>query len=346
MVKKMKWFISSSLLTVLLIIAVFSHDPMPEIEDDDEQQGLNDQIVIKFSHVVAENTPKGLAAEKFAEIIADRTDGKIKVEVFPNEILYSDEKELKALKRGDVQMIAPSYSKMTEVIPEWQVLDLPFIFRDVEHVKNVYTGEVGERLLSKLEKENIKGLALWGNGFKQMTSSNGALIAPEDFSGQRFRIMPSDLIAKQFELLHAIPKAAEFNDVYIALEGNEFDGQENTISNIYSKGFYRLQKDMTVSNHGYLGYSVLMNEEFWNSLEPELQTHIQEAMDETTIWMLHESKEMNDTQFSRMKETSNMKIYELNEKEKEKWRKVFMPLYVTYAAKYGDTWIKDIQNLQ
>lgn len=319
---------------------------MPELENDDEQQGLNNQIVIKFSHVVAENTPKGLAAEKFAEIIADRTDGKIKVEVFPNEILYSDEKELKALKRGDVQMIAPSYSKMTEVIPEWQVLDLPFIFRDVEHVKNVYTGEVGERLLSKLEEENIKGLALWGNGFKQMTGSNGALIEPEDFSGQRFRIMPSDLIAKQFELLSAIPKAAEFNDVYIALEGNEFDGQENTISNIYSKGFYRLQKDMTVSNHGYLGYSVLMNEEFWNSLEPALQTQIQEAMDETTIWMLDESKKMNDTQFSRMKESSNMKIYELNEEEKERWKKTFMPLYETYSARYGDAWINDIQNTQ
>ncbi|MGG4490871.1 DctP family TRAP transporter solute-binding subunit [Metabacillus idriensis] len=340
----MKWFISASLLTVLILVAVFSHDPMHEIEDDDEQTGLNDQIVIKFSHVVAENTPKGLAAEKFAEIIADRTDGKIKVEVFPNEIMYSDEKELQALKKGDVQMIAPSYSKMTEVIPEWQVLDLPFIFQDEQHVKNVYTGEVGERLLGKLERENIKGLALWGNGFKQMTSSRGALIDPEDFSGQRFRIMPSNTIAKQFELLHAIPKAASFNDVYIALEGNEFEGQENTISNIYSKGFYRLQKDMTVSNHGYLGYSVLMNEEFWNSLEPELQTQIQKAMNETTEWMLEESKDMNESQLRRMKQNSKIKIHELSEAEKDKWQEVFMPLYEAYSSEYGDNWIEDIQN--
>lgn len=340
----MKWFISASLLTVLILVAVFSHDPMHEIEDDDEQTGLNDQIVIKFSHVVAENTPKGLAAEKFAEIIADRTDGKIKVEVFPNEIMYSDEKELQALKKGDVQMIAPSYSKMTEVIPEWQVLDLPFIFQDEQHVKNVYTGEVGERLLGKLERENIKGLALWGNGFKQMTSSSGSLIDPEDFSGQRFRIMPSDTIAEQFELLHAIPKAASFNDVYIALEGNEFDGQENTISNIYSKGFYRLQKDMTVSNHGYLGYSVLMNEEFWNSLEPELQTQIQKAMNETTEWMLEESKNMNDSQLRRMKQNSKMKIHELSEDEKDNWQEVFMPLYEAYSSEYGDKWIEDIRN--
>ncbi|MDR0136148.1 DctP family TRAP transporter solute-binding subunit [Metabacillus idriensis] len=340
----MKWFISASLLTVLILVAVFSHDPMHEIEDDDEQTGLNDQIVIKFSHVVAENTPKGLAAEKFAEIIADRTDGKIKVEVFPNEIMYSDEKELQALKEGDVQMIAPSYSKMTEVIPEWQVLDLPFIFQDEQHVKSVYTGEVGEQLLGKLERENIKGLALWGNGFKQMTSSSGALIDPEDFSGQRFRIMPSDTIAEQFELLHAIPKAASFNDVYIALEGNEFDGQENTISNIYSKGFYRLQKDMTVSNHGYLGYSVLMNEEFWNRLEPELQTQIQKAMNETTEWMLEESKNMNDSQLRRMKQNSKMKIHELSESEKDKWQEVFMPLYEAYSSEYGDKWIKEIRN--
>lgn len=342
----MKWFISASLLTVLFLVAVFSHDPMHEIEDDDEQHGLSDQIVIKFSHVVAENTPKGLAAEKFADIIADRTDGKIKVEVFPNEIMYSDEKELNALKKGDVQMIAPSYSKMTEVIPEWQVLDLPFIFQDEQHVQNVYTGEVGERLLGELESENIKGLALWGNGFKQMTSSRGALIEPEDFSGQRFRIMPSDTIAKQFELMGAIPKASSFNDVYIALEGNEFDGQENTISNIYSKGFYRLQKDMTVSNHGYLGYSVLMNAEFWNSLEPELQTQIQKAMDETTEWMLKESKKMNDSQLIRMKQNSKLKIHELSEAEKDRWRKVFKPLYETYSTEYGERWIEDIRNVR
>lgn len=343
MVKKMKWFISASVLTVLILIAVFSHDSMEALQEDDEQKRLSDQIVIKFSHVVAENTPKGLAAEKFAELIAKRTDGKIKVEIFPNEIMYSDEQELAALKRGDVQMIAPSYSKMTEVIPEWQVLDLPFLFRSEEHVEEVYTGEIGQRLLSRLEEENMKGLALWGNGFKQMTSSSGTLIQPEDFAGQRFRIMPSDTIAKQFELLGGIPKAASFNDVYIALEGNEFDGQENTISNIYSKGFYRLQKNMTLSNHGYLGYSVLMNKEFWNSLDPELQIQIEKAMNDTTKWMLSESKEMNDTQLRRMRENSKLGIHELSPDERREWEKVFEPLYQSYTERYGDEWIEDIR---
>ncbi|KPC98952.1 C4-dicarboxylate-binding periplasmic protein precursor [Geobacillus sp. BCO2] len=174
---------------------------------DDEQKGLEKQIIIYFSHVVAENTPKGLAAQKFAELVEQKTNGRVKVEVFPNGSLYSDGEELDALLRGDVQMIAPSFSKVTELIPEWQVLDLPFLFRDEDDVRRVFTGKVGAELLRMLEAKGMKGLAFWSNGFKQMMSTTRPLIAPDDFRGLRFRIMPSEVIEKQFRLLGGEPVA-------------------------------------------------------------------------------------------------------------------------------------------
>ncbi len=214
----------------IILVFMWQKQTMEHVVYDDEQKGLQKQIVIYFSHVVAENTPKGLAAQKFAELVKEKTNGRVKVEVFPNGSLYSDEEEIDALLRGDVQMIAPSVSKVTQLLPEWQVIDLPFIFESYDDVERAFTGEVGKRLLAMLEKKEMKGLALWGNGFKQVTSNRRLLIEPSDFSGLKFRVMPSEIIEKQFQLLGAKPIVVPFNHVYESLEKHAFDGQENTIS--------------------------------------------------------------------------------------------------------------------
>jgi tripartite ATP-independent transporter DctP family solute receptor len=310
---------------------------------DDEQKGLKEQIVINFSHVVAENTPKGLAAQKFAEIVNNKSEGRVKVEVFPNGVLYSDDEEMDALMRNDVQMIAPSFSKMTEMMPEWQMFDLPFIFEDYEEVEEAFMGDVGRKLLTLLEDEDIKGLALWSNGFKQMTSNNRPLLEPSDFKGQRFRIMPSEVIEEQFRLLGAEPKVVPFNQVYESLEKHQFDGQENTISNIYSKRFYQLQRYMTISNHGYLGYAVLMNEDFWKRLPPGVQILLTDAMKETTTWIWEQAKLMNEEQLQYIKEESNIKVYYLTEEEKKKWRQKFQPIYNNFEEEATEELVKMIK---
>ncbi|WP_160157068.1 TRAP transporter substrate-binding protein [Geobacillus sp. TFV-3] len=310
---------------------------------DDEQKGLKKQIIIYFSHVVAENTPKGLAAQKFAELVGKKTNGRVKVEVFPNGSLYSDGEELDALLRGDVQMIAPSFSKVTELIPEWQVLDLPFLFRDDDHVRCVFTGKVGVELLQMLEAKGIKGLAFWSNGFKQMMGTNRQLMEPDDFRGLRFRIMPSEVIERQFRLLGGEPVAVSFDRVYQELEQHKFDGQENTISNIYSKGFYKFQPYITISNHGYLGYVVMMNQSFWDRLPKDIQQKITEAMAEATNWNLQQSKEQNERELQQLEQRDGVHLYMLSETEKKKWEQKFKPLYEEFVRQFGSKLLNEVK---
>ncbi|MGM0875574.1 MAG: DctP family TRAP transporter solute-binding subunit [Bacillota bacterium] len=341
----MKYLIGSSLLVIIMILCIFFYPfdqfRHEEISYDDEQEGLSEQIVIRFSHVVAENTPKGLAAQKFAELAAEKTDGLVKVEVVPNGALYTDEEELNALKENNVQMIAPSLSKMTKLAPEWGLFDLPFLFKNNEDVTSVFLGEIGSNLLRLHEDEDIKGMALWSNGFKQMTSSVGALQKPEDFKGQRFRIMPSQIIEEQFTRLGAVPIVIPFDQVYTSLEEEEFEGQENTISNIYSRRLYELQSHMTISNHGFLGYVVLMNNEFWDSLPKEVQSSLTAAMDETTSWMIDESMKMNKQQLQVIDSKSSIDIHYLSNEERAEWLNKLEPVYQTLLQSVNEDFVKE-----
>lgn len=341
----MKYLIGSSLLVIIMILCIFFYPfdqfRHEEISYDDEQEGLSEQIVIRFSHVVAENTPKGLAAQKFAELAAEKTDGLVKVEVVPNGALYTDEEELNALMDNNVQMIAPSLSKMTKLAPEWGLFDLPFLFQTNEDITSVFLGEIGSKLLRLHEDNDIKGMALWSNGFKQMTSSVGALQKPEDFKGQRFRIMPSQIIEDQFTRLGAVPIVIPFDQVYTSLEEDEFEGQENTISNIYSRRLYELQSHMTISNHGFLGYAVFMNKEFWDSLPKEVQSSLTAAMDETTSWMIDESMKMNKQQLQVIDSESSIDIHYLSNEERAEWLNKLEPVYHTLLQSVNEDFVKE-----
>jgi tripartite ATP-independent transporter DctP family solute receptor len=326
---KSYWGFILLLLVIITVVFFFTREMYKKetIYYDDDQEGLTEQIVIRFSHVVAENTPKGLAAQRFSNIIYEKSNGRVKVEVFPNGSLYNDNEEMAALLQNDVQMIAPTFSKLTDITSSWNLLDLPFFFDSKSSVERTFTGEIGEYLLSSLEGSGIKGLALWSNGFKQMTGSKKPLLLPEDFIGQRFRIMPSQVVEQQFQLLGATPVATPFNTLYYALENDEMDGQENTVSNIHSKRLYELQRYMTISNHGYLGYAVLMNEEYWSELPAEIQLLILEAMAETTAWILQESQSINEQKLQEIEEYSDIKIYKLTLEQREKWIETLHPIY-------------------
>ncbi|MEK4380898.1 DctP family TRAP transporter solute-binding subunit [Aeribacillus sp. FSL K6-2848] len=331
-----------------LAFALFSYNIIIQSQNDppvydDEQEGLKEQIKIYFSHVVAEDTPKGLAAQRFADLVEEKTKGRVKVIVFPNGSLYSDKDEIEALRKGKVQMIAPSYSNVAKLVPEWEVLDLPFIFQNDDNVERVLTGKIGEELLSMLEPKGFKGLAFWGNGFKQMVNSQMFMKNPDDFKDQRFRIMPNKVIKKQFNMLGAEPIALSFDQVYESLEEEAFDGQENTISNIYSKRFYQFHPYVTISNHGYLGYVVMVNETFWNQLPKDVQKQIMKAIEETTAWNMKQSKQQNIRQLEEMRQNPNIHIHTLTEKERKKWQERFVPLYQEYEAKYGKL-LKEIRN--
>lgn len=341
----MKYLLGASLLVMTLIVGIFFF-PInlitgKDIPYDDEQDGLSQQIVIRFSHVVAENTPKGLAAQRFAQLVEKKSDGLVKVEVIPNGSLYTDDDELDALIDNDIQMIAPSLSKLTKLSPEWALFDLPFLFENDQDIEHTLSSELGNKFLTLNKNEGIKGLALWSNGFKQMSSNLAPLRNPKDFSGQRFRIMPSPIIAQQFKALGAEPIEVPFDQLYTSLQEDVFDGQENTISNIYSRRIYGMQKYMTVSNHGFLGYAVLMNKEFWDSLPDKVQGVINEAMAETTSWMISESLRVNREQLSLIEQESSIQIDYLSEQEKKTWFKTLKPVYRKFLDMVDDDEMKE-----
>ncbi|MDB5906704.1 MAG: C4-dicarboxylate transporter, partial [Massilia sp.] len=213
-------------------------------------------IVIKFSHVVATDTPKGQAAERFKELAEKNTKGRVKVEVYPNSQLYKDKEELEALQLGAVQMLAPSLAKFGPLgAKEFEVFDLPYIFPTKNSLYAVTEGPIGKSLLAKLEPKGITGLAFWDNGFKVM-SANKPLHTPADFRGLKMRIQSSKVLDAQMRALGANPQVLAFSEVYQALQTGVVDGTENPPSNMYTQKMHEVQKHVTMSNHGYLGYAV------------------------------------------------------------------------------------------
>jgi tripartite ATP-independent transporter DctP family solute receptor len=338
-------FIMIGLLTAL--VTGFSTDMLfTQPAYDEEQSGLNQRIIIKFSHVVAENTPKGLSVEKFSQLVKEKTNGRVEVQVFPNGILYSDNTEQEALMRGEIQMIAPAFSKLATLIPEWMAMDLPYAFRDEKDVEKAFRGSIGRMLFQTLEPYNMKGLAFWSNGFKQITS-NRPILQPQDFAGQRFRIMStSRVLEAQFRALGVEAVGISFNDLYHKLENGEVDGQENTISNIYTKRLYQVQKHMTLSNHGYLGYAVIVNKAFWDKLPPDIQAKLTEAMQEATQYNKKLAVWMNEQQLRQIRETSGLSIHELTPAERDAWKQAMQPVYKQFTPIIGEELMSEIQKLQ
>src|SRR6201992_1394335 len=268
-------------------------------------------IVIKFSHVVAAATPKGKAGAKFKELAEKYTNGKVKVEIYPNSTLYKDKEELEALQLGAVQMLAPSNSKFGPIgVKEFEVFDLPYILPDLKTLRKVTDGPLGAELLKKLDSKGMTGLAYWDNGFKQM-SANKKLIDPSDYKGLKFRIQSSKVLEAQFRALGAIPQVMAFSDVYQALQTGVVDGQEHTWSNIYTQKMHEVQKYATVTNHGYIGYVVVVNKKFWDGLPADIRDQLTKAMKEATEFGNNQSAKENDDALDAIKKTGKSEIVAL-----------------------------------
>jgi C4-dicarboxylate-binding protein DctP len=292
-------------------------------------------IVIKFSHVVAPDTPKGKGAAKFEELAEKYTNGAVDVEVYPNSQLYKDKEELEALQLGAVQMLAPSLAKFGPLgVQDFEVFDLPFMFPSYEALHTVTKGEVGKALLAKLEDKGITGLAYWDNGFKIM-SANSPLKTPDDFLGLKVRIQSSKVIEAQMTALGAVPQVMAFSEVYQALQTGVVDGTENPPSNMYTQKMNEVQKHATVSNHGYLGYAVIVNKKFWDELPAEVRTGLEQAMAEATDYANEIAKGENDAALEAMKAAGTTEFYDLTEDERAAWIAALAPVHEAMADRIG-----------
>jgi C4-dicarboxylate-binding protein DctP len=300
------------------------------------------QTVIKFSHVVAPQTPKGKGAEKFKELAEKYTEGKVKVEVYPNSQLYKDKEEVEALQLGAVQMLAPSLAKFGPLgAKEFEAFDLPFIFEDKAALRKVTDGEIGKAMLKRLEGKGITGLAFWDNGFKIM-SANKPLKSPDDFLGLKMRIQSSKVLEAQMKALGALPQVMAFSEVYQGLQTGVVDGTENPPSNMFTQKMHEVQKHATLSNHGYLGYAVIVNKTFWEGLPADVRAGLDKAMAEATVYANEIAQKENDDSLAAMKASGKTEFHTLTADEKKAWKEKLMAVHTDVASRVGKELIESI----
>jgi C4-dicarboxylate-binding protein DctP len=287
-------------------------------------QAKDQPIVIKFSHIATSDTPKGKAAERFKELAEKYTNNKVKVEVYPNSQLFKDKDEMDALLRGEVQMLAPSLSKLAPLgIKEFEIFDLPYIFNDYKDMHTVTQGQIGKDLFSRLEPKGIVGLAYWDNAFKQM-SANKPLRKLEDFKSLKMRIQASKIIELQMQALGATPVITSFAEARKALQTGVADGTENSISNFFTQNIHEVQKFLTLTNHGYLGYAVIANKRFWDKLPDDVKDSLNKAMMEATDYANEIAKKENDDALTQVKASGKTEVIELTPDEKAALKKAMI----------------------
>ena len=292
-------------------------------------------VIIKFSHVVANDTPKGKAAEKFRQLAEQYTNGRVKVEIYPNSQLYKDREEMEALQRGAVQMLAPSVSKFGPLgVREFELFDLPYLIPDAASVDRVTDGDIGKKLFAKLEPKGLKGLAYWDNGFKQF-SANRPLRKPEDFRGLKMRIQSSKVLEEMMRELGALPQVMAFSEVYSALQQKVVDGTENPVSNLYTQKMYEVQSNLTISNHGCLVYAVITNRKFWEGLPADIRGQLEKAMTEATRFERDIAKQENENALAAVKASGKTQVYVLSEAEQKVFKEALLPVQSKFEAIVG-----------
>lgn len=340
----MKRIMLALMLTAFLLVACSSEDKEVVASPSADKKVYE----VKFTHVVSENTPKGRAANFFAKRVEELTNGQIKVHVFPSAQLVDDDKVFQELKRNNVQLAAPSFSKFTPFAKEFNLWDIPFLFRDTEHLHNVMDGEVGEILKNIVRQKGYIALDYWDAGFKQFSTNKKPIILPSDAEGQKMRIMSSKVIEEQTKAIKAIPQVLPFGEVYSALQTGVVDASENPLSNLYNSKFYEVQSSITISNHGYLGYLVVASEKFWNALPKDLQERFMIAMREATEYEREESAKEERVLLDRLRadDKTDTQVFELDAAQKQQWQDTMIEIYPRFYDIVGKELIDKTINTQ
>ena len=304
----------------------------------------NSEIVIKFSHVVATDTPKGQAAEKFKQLAEQRTNGRVKVEIYSDSLLYNEREEIEALQNGAVQMLAPAFSQFKAIgLNSFDLFDLPYAFPSLEILHRFVDGKRGQQLFNKLPKNGLIGLAYWDNGYKQM-SSNKAMRTVRNLKKLNIRIQPSKVLAAQIKALGANPQELPTSHVYASLQQGILDGTENTVADFYAENLHEIQQHLTISNHGYLGYAVIVNKSFWDTLPIDVRTTLTQVMNETTIFERDVAQQINDSALAKVIAANTTNVYTLSPRQRIAWQRVLLSVYQKFDRSIGNYLIRSIGN--
>ncbi|WP_301107917.1 DctP family TRAP transporter solute-binding subunit [Sporosarcina sp.] len=347
----MKKFLLLALISMFAIVAAAcssDKDSSSGSSDGEKDTSSDKPIIIKFSHVTAIDSVKGKAADRFAELVAEKTDGKAKVEVYPSSQLYGDADELDALVSGNVHMIAPSVTKMVKLDPRWQYVDMPFLFENQEHAHKFFESDVAQTILNsdQLKNNDIMGLAFWENGFKHFSNNKHEMKAPEDLKGLKFRAQAGKVLESQFNALKAGSATISFGETYAALQQGTVDGQENTFNNFDTQKYSEVQKYLTVSEHGRLDYGIFVNKTFWEGMPEDIRAQVEEALKEATELEWQLANDENEASFENIKNSGKVEVTELTEEERQKFVDALQPVYDEFSDDITPELLDGIRDLK
>jgi len=318
----------------IVLLALFALLSLPAMAEE--------PIVIKFSHVNPAGSPKGMASEFFKKLAEARTNGRVVVQLYPSSQLYKDKEEIEALQLGSVQMLAPTLGKFGPLgVRQFEVFDLPFLFDDLKEVHRITEGAIGRQLMAMLEDKGFKGLAYWDNGFKNM-NANKPLLKPSDFEGLKLRIFSSKVLDSQMRALGALPQVLAASEIYSGMQSGVVDGGENTLSTFNNFRFYEIQKHLTLSNHGYVGYGVIVNKSFWTALPEDIRNTLEAVMVETTKYANEVTETEERLALEAIKKTGKTQVHELTPAEKMAWKKILVGVHREQEPRIGKELIEAI----
>jgi C4-dicarboxylate-binding protein DctP len=322
-----KWLLAVAAAAVIVIPgAVMAQEP----------------IVVKFSHVVSPDAPKGKAAVFFKTLAEKYTNGKVKVEIYPNSSLYKDKEELEALQLGSVQILAPSISKFGPLgVKEFDIFDLPFLLTDDARAHQMFASPMMADLNKKLEAKGVEPLAYWDNGAHVYTC-NKPLIMPDDFRGLKMRIQGSKVLDAVARELGAIPQIMGFGELYQALQTGVVDGEDNVPSNILTQKFYEVQKNLTVSYHGRLTYALITNKKWWDDLPADVRTGLDKAVKESTVFFNDTAAKDNADALAKIRASGKIQVHDQTPEEKKAWIAKLMPVHIEMQKRFGKEFIDKI----
>jgi C4-dicarboxylate-binding protein DctP len=318
----------SRVLTGLLVVCAVLFGAVTAVHADEP-------IVIRFSHVVTESAPKGIGANRFKELAEARLPGRVRVEVYPASRRFTDEEVPTALLFDDIQLAAPSFVQLRAYAPELQVFDLPFLFEDVDHLHRFQQSAVGQQLLQVLLPRQLVGLGYWDSGMRVL-SADRPIRVPSDISGLRIRVEPSHVFHDQYARLGAVSYPLPFARLADAIRDGLVDAQENSWSNIYSRGIHRLHRHFTPLDHSFLGYMVISSVSFWQSLPGDVRAELEAILREVSVEVNAIARDRAQTDRQRSIDEAGIEVVTPTDAEMTLWREAWKPVWDRYAGEIGD----------
>ena len=294
---------------------------------------------IKFGHLNNTDHPVSMGAKRFAELVAAKSGGKMKVQEFPSSTLGNEMQQQSALQGGVQEMTAPATTSLVGIVKEFGLLDFPFSVTTYAQADALLDGPLGQALIAKLPEKGLVALGYWDLGFRNVTNSKRPIQKPEDLEGLKLRVIPNPVFLDTFKAFKANPVPMPFAELYGALESKAVDGQENPFAVILSNKFYEVQKFVSATNHVYAANILLVSKRFWDKLSPAEQKIMHDAADETRSYQRQVSRAAAQKAVAEL-QVKGMQFNEVPAAEQARMAQVAKPVTDKFAATYDPAIVK------